>query len=153
MIGERMNVRKDLTSGCIFLATAAIFGVAAAGYDLGTLGRVGPGLFPLILCAILAVLGLAVIAGGLREGAAPMGYFPWRAIILIVGSPLLFVACMAAGVGLVPAAAVLAFVGSFASHTMTLRRAVLSALGLALVTWLVFILGLGITVPAFGPSL
>jgi hypothetical protein len=148
-----MHLRKDLLSGSIFIATAAIFGIAAANYNLGTLYRVGPGLFPLILCALLATLGLMVIVSGLRTGAPTTGNLPWRAIVLIVASPLVFVGCMEVGTGLVPATAVLAFIGSFASRAMTLRRAALCALALALATWLIFILGLGVMVPAFGPEM
>ena len=148
-----MTLRKDLISGCVFLVTAVVFGAAAAGYDIGTLQRVGPGLFPLALCTILAALGLAIVADGLRKDAATIASLPWRPIVLVVTSPVLFVAFIEIGLGLVPAAAILALVGSFASRTMTLRRAVLSALGLAFATWLVFIVGLGVTVPAFGPSL
>jgi len=147
-----MGLRKDLLSGFIFVATAAIFGFAATGYNLGTLYRVGPGLFPLILCAILATLGLVVIGNGLRRDAPTTGNLPWRAIVLIVASPLVFVACIEAGLGLVPATAVLAFVGSFASRSMTVGRALGSALALALIAWLIFIIGLGVTAPAFGPG-
>jgi hypothetical protein len=146
-----MDLRKDLLSGFIFIATAMIFGLAATGYNLGTLYRVGPGLFPLILCTILATLGLVVIVGGLRKDAPATGSLPWRAIVLIVASPLVFVACIEIGMGLVPATAVLAFVGAFASRSMTIRRAFLSALALAFAAWLIFIIGLGVTVPAFGP--
>ena len=148
-----MSVSKDIVSGVIFLVIAITFGVAAAGYDAGTLMRVGPGLFPLTLCVILAVFGTAIIASGLRRDAEALKDIPWRAVVLVVASPLVFVACIEIGLGLVPAAALLAFVGSFASTTMTWHRALLSALGLGVVTWLIFILGLGIAIPAFGPSL
>lgn len=148
-----MSLPKDLVSGAIFLVIAVAFGITAAGYDTGTLTRVGPGLFPLTLCTILAVLGVAIIVSGLRKEAKTLKDIPWRAVILVVASPLVFVTCIEIGLGLVPAAALLAFVGSFASATMTWHRALLSALGLGVVTWVIFILGLGIAVPAFGPSL
>jgi len=148
-----MSLPKDLVSGAIFIAVAAVFGIAAAGYDTGTLARVGPGLFPLTLCALLAGLGLAIVANGIRKNADVLQEIPWRAVLLVVASPLVFVLCIEIGLGLVPAAAVLAFIGSFASVTMTWRRALLSGLALGALTWLIFIVGLGIAVPAFGPSL
>ena len=143
-----MPYSKNLVSGFVFLSTAVVFGIASAGYGMGTLARVGPGLFPLILCVVLGILGLIILASGLHKDAAAFGRLPWRSIVLVVASPLVFVACVGT-LGLVPSTALLAFVGSFASTSMTLRRAAASAVGLGLAVWLVFILGLGVTVPAF----
>lgn len=144
-----MLISKNLVSGSVFVATAVIFGLTSAGYDVGTAGRVGPGMFPLILSAVLGILGIAVIASGLRRDAVAFGSLPWRAIALIVASPLVFVGSVGF-LGLVPATALLALIGSFASRTMTPRRAVLCAIGLGAAVWLIFIVGLGIPIPAFG---
>lgn len=144
-----MLISKNFVSGLVFVATAVIFGLTSIGYDLGTTARVGPGMFPLILSAVLGVLGIAVMASGLRADAVAFGSLPWRAIALIVASPLVFVGSIGF-LGLVPAAALLAFIGSFASRTMTPRRAALCAVGLAAAVWLIFTIGLGIPIPAFG---
>jgi len=144
-----MPISKNLVSGSIFLAAAMIFGIASASYGFGTPARIGPGLFPLILSAILGVFGLIILISGLQKDAPLIGRLPWRSIALIVASPLVLVGCVEY-IGLIPSTALLAFVGSFASNSMTFRRAAGSAIVLALVVWLIFIVGLGISVPAFG---
>src|SRR5690606_22214431 len=147
--GKRfMRITKNLVSGFVFVATAAVFGFVAAGYDMGMAARVGPGMFPFILSLLLGALGVAVMATGLRRDAPAFGGLTWRGVVLIVGSPLAFVGSLAY-VGLVPATALLAFIGSFASTTMTIKRAALSALGLAIAVWLILMVGLGIPIPPF----
>jgi len=144
-----MLISKNLVSGIVFVAMAVIFGFTSWGYKLGTASSVGPGMFPLILSGLLGILGIAVIVSGLGKDAAAFGRLPWRAIALVVASPLVFVGSVSF-LGLVPATALLAFIGAFASRTMTLARAAAAAVGLGLAVWLIFIVGLGITVPAFG---
>lgn len=143
-----MPISKDIVSGIVFMVTATVFGFTAASYDMGQAARVGPGLFPFILSLLLGALGIAVFVTGLRRNAPELGGLTWRGVVLIVGSPLAFVGSLAY-VGLVPATAILAFIGSFASTTMTVKRAALSAVGLAIAVWLIFIVGLGIPVPPF----
>ena len=61
--------------------------VGSLSYDVGTPLRMGPGYFPLLVGAILAALGLAVVAQGFIAGArgralaAGTGPIPWRAVI------------------------------------------------------------------------
>ncbi len=58
-----MTIRapKDFWSGIMFLAYAAVALITAHGYSLGSAGRMGPGYFPMLLSAVLALLGVILV--------------------------------------------------------------------------------------------
>ena len=58
----RILAPKDFWSGVMFCGFAAVAILAAYGYSLGSAGKMGPGYFPLLLAALLAVLGATLIA-------------------------------------------------------------------------------------------
>lgn len=145
---------KDIFAGLIFLGFGAAFGVAAAGYPLGTAFRMGPGYFPLVLAVILALVGLGIIGQALagKGEAGSFGAVPWKAVALVLGA-IVFFGASVRGLGLAPALFVAAFAAALASAENTLLRA--AAIGLALTVFCVaiFSYGLGVTAPLIGPWL
>lgn len=63
-----MTIRsqKDLVAGGLFVAIGLFFAIASLEYRLGTPGRMGPGFFPLMLGALLTVLGIGVVITSMR---------------------------------------------------------------------------------------
>lgn len=102
---------RDLLAGGIFVLAGAYFALEALNYEVGTPFRMGPGFMPLLLGAVLALLGLGVAASGWekpdREKPLPPS---WRGIALIVGVVIFFGATIR-GLGFVP----VVFIGAFAS--------------------------------------
>ena len=99
-----------------------------------------------------AVFGAIIAIRSLFSGPMSIGAIPWRAVILILGAPLVFGLTLR-GIGLVPAVFVMVLIASLADPEFDLRFSLLVSAGLALFCWLVFGLGLGLTVPPIGPWL
>jgi hypothetical protein len=143
---------QNLGAGVIFIAIGLLFGVGATNLDLGTALRMGPGYFPLILAALLVVLGLAIVVSGLGHTVPDRLRVPWRALVLILAAPVVF-GLTVRGLGLAPALALVALISAFASHRMSVALAVGLSLGLTAFCVLVFSFGLGLPLRLFGPWL
>jgi hypothetical protein len=116
-------------------------GAVAAGksYGGGTLDRMGLGLFPIALGALLAILG-ALIAGATvasrREVEPVMSDDPqWVAWNCIIAGPILFIV-LGIYAGMIPAVFACAFVCSLGEDTATLKEslslsAIMTMLGVA----------------------
>ena len=144
---------KDLVSGGIFVAAGAYFALEALTYEVGTPFRMGPGFMPLFLGAVLAALGLGVAASGWQkpdkgEQFAP----PWRGIAMIVGVIIFFGATIR-GLGFVPVVLISSFVAALSSRLNSPLFALMLAVTLTVLCTLIFVIGLGMSVPWFGPWL
>jgi hypothetical protein len=151
----RIASAKDLAAGALLIAAAALFAVLAAGYDMGTSRKMGPGYFPLVLAGLLALLGAVLVVRSLRLAGAdggPIGTVPWRALALVVAAPLIF-GLTVRGLGMIPALVLVVLASAAASPQSRRIEAVLLAGGLALFCWAVFIKGLGLPLQLLGPWL
>jgi hypothetical protein len=59
---------RNLFRGLCMVAIAAIFGLQSLRYPIGRFDRAGPGLFPLLVSALLLLLGVSAV---LRSRFAP----------------------------------------------------------------------------------
>ena len=129
------------------------FVVGSLSYELGAPLRMGPGYFPLLVGAILAALGLAIVVKGLIAGELlPFGAIPRRAVIAITLA-LLFFGFTVRGLGFVPTSAVTALLTAMASSRVRLLTAVAVAAGLTVASTLIFVVGLQLRLPLWGPWL
>lgn len=114
----------DLLAGILFLVTGAfVVGYATAYLPLGTLRRMGPGMFPLLVgCGLLLFGGLLAVPALARRRAMPSPDL--RALVAI----LVGIAAFAASVGrlgLVPAILLLVALVSLASGPLRPGRVIL----------------------------
>jgi len=151
---DRPKSRKDILSGLIFIGFGLAFGVAAAGYEIGSALRMGPGFFPLMLAGALGLLGVAIVVKGVFAAAAdgPLGPVPWRGLVLILGAVAFFGATVR-GLGLGPSLFVTAFLAALASRHNGPVAAALLAAGLTAACLLIFVVGLGAPLRVLGPWL
>jgi Tripartite tricarboxylate transporter TctB family len=141
-----LHLSKNLLAGLMFIA----FGLAgvwlARDLDLGTASDMGPGYFPLIVCALLLALGGALAVTALmRAGEAAEGW-AWKPLLLITLSALAF-AFLLKPLGLV---GTLAVTTALASAAGTLLRPLpLAALAAVLIAVNVgiFVLALKMPIP------
>ena len=148
---ERRSL-KDILSGLIFVGIGLAFGIAAAGYEIGTALRMGPGYFPLVLAGVLGALGLAIVAKGLLSAAedGAFGVLPWRGLVLLTVA-LVFFGATVRGLGIAPALFVTAFLAALASRRNGPVAATVMAAALTLFCVLIFSVGLGVPVPLARP--
>jgi hypothetical protein len=150
---ERRRSAADLLAGGIFVLIGGAFVVGSLGYDLGTPLRMGPGAFPLLVGAVLAALGLAIVGKGLVAGEVlSFGAIPWRAVA-VIALAVLFFGFTVRRLGFVPTSAVTALLTTLASSRMRLLTAVAVAAGLTVASTLIFVVGLQLRLPLWGPWL
>lgn len=144
---------RELLAGGIFVLAGAYFALEALNYEVGTAFRMGPGFMPLLLGTVLAMLGIGVAASGWQKPDTEKPLPPsWRAIVLIIGVVIFFGATIR-GLGFVPVVFIGAFGSAMASRLNSPLFAALLAAGLTVLCTAIFVIGLGMTVPWFGPWL
>ena len=150
---ERRRSFPDVLAGAIFVVIGGAFVAGSLGYELGTPLRMGPGAFPLLVGAIVAVLGLAIVVKGLVAGELiTFGPVPWRAVAVIVVA-VLFFGFTVRGLGFVPTAAVTALLTTLASTRIRPLMALAVTAGLTVASTLIFVVGLQLRIPLWGPWL
>ncbi len=143
--------RSDLGAGAIFIAIGLFFGVTTlAELDIGTARRMGPGYFPIALSGILILLGLVIAAKSVSHDDEALGPLPWRGLVVLLSVPVIF-GVLIRPLGMAPVLALTTFVTAFASRRMSVKAALLLAVGLTLFCVVVFNIGLGLPLRLFGP--
>lgn len=144
--------RHNVIAGGIFIAIAALFVVQGSIYDFGTALQMGPGFFPIVLAVILSIFGLLILIDGLRKPPEIVdGAVPWRGIILICLALAVFGAG-ARALGLVPVVLVCTFMTALASRKNSLLSAAATSLVMAALCYLIFKVGLAVSLPTFGAA-
>jgi lysylphosphatidylglycerol synthetase-like protein (DUF2156 family) len=143
---------KDFWSGVIFLATGAAAVVLAREYPLGSTFKMGPGYFPTVLGALLALVGLATSLRGLWRPGTEVGRFAVRELALVLIATVLF-GVLLRGAGLLAAVVILVVVSAYASQRFRWGASATLAAGMAAFCWLVFVKALGLPIPILGPWL
>jgi hypothetical protein len=146
-------VRKDVLSGLMFIGIAALGLWLSRNYPIGTALRMGTGYVPRLLCWILLGLGVIVLVQGLRrqetapaaEGSELKRLWP----VLVVTASLITFALAIEQLGLVLSVLLLIGIGALAAPGIKAWEAAAAALGLIVLSWAIFILGLGLTIPVW----
>ncbi|MGP9788789.1 tripartite tricarboxylate transporter TctB family protein [Roseinatronobacter sp. NSM] len=140
---------RDIVAGfglTVFGSGAVIY--ALSNYATGTVTRMGPGMMPAALGAMLAVFGLLIAVPAFLQNGTKVDV-RFRALVVLSASILSF-ALMIEEFGLVPSVFATTLIATFAEAKVPATRALILAGATAFVTWAVFILGLGLSIAAFG---
>lgn len=150
---ERASSRRsynDVMSGLVFVGIAIGFAIEGSRYQFRSGVQMGPGFFPMILAGMLAVFGVCTIVAGFRKAEfAPRIPIAWRGAALVSVSLALFGA-FGRSLGLVPAVFLLSTLTAMASTKNSLLSSVLIGAVISLFCFLVFDIGLNISLPTFG---
>jgi drug/metabolite transporter (DMT)-like permease len=145
----KIKSQKDFWSGLMFLATGVVFAVGATNYSMGSSARPGPGYFPLILSAVMAILGAIVLFESLTietpEGD-PVGAFAWKPLIVIVAAIAVFGFTLPL-LGMMLAVPILIFITSLAGDEFHWKGVLINAIILTIGAWAIFVYGLKLTIP------
>lgn len=142
---------KSVLAGLIFMLIAGVFGCAAYRLPLGTMLRMGPGYFPLVLTGMLGILGLITLLNGLRTASADTSVsgFVWSRVVLVCGSALFFALCLD-GLGLPLSVLGTVFIAAMASRRFRLVEGLLLAAAVTLGSWVLFSMLLNLPFRMFG---
>ena len=146
----KIKSQRDFWSGLMFLVTGALFAWGAvANYSFGSSARPGPGYFPFGLGVLLALLGAFILFEALTietEDGEPIGDIAWKPLLVILAAVSLL-GLLLPVLGMFIALPLLVILSSLASHEFTWKGTLGSAAFLAVFSWLIFIKGLGLTIP------
>jgi hypothetical protein len=139
----RIRSQRDFAAGLIFIAIAAFFIVTATNYQLGTINRMGPGYFPIMVGGVLAVLGAVILLRSLVLDGPPIERIGLRPLLLCAASVALFGVTLV-HLGLVAAIVALVIVGAMADKGSRPLEVILLAIFLAAFSVAVFVYLLGL---------
>lgn len=145
----KIKSQRDFVSGLMFIVVGVIFAVGATNYSMGSSAKPGAGYFPLILSVIMAILGAVVLFKSLTietEGGDPIGDIAWRPLLVIVASIAVFGLALPR-LGMFATIPLLIVMVSFAGDEFSWKGVVANSIVLTLFSWVVFIWGLGLTIP------
>jgi len=149
-VTTRIRNPKDFWTGAIFLAFGGAAVLLARDYPFGTTFKMGPGYFPTVLGALLALVGLITVLRGLLRPGTAVGALAYREILLILTATVLF-GLLLRGAGLIVAVVLLVMVSAYASRYFRWGTAVALGAGMAAFCVLVFVKALGLPLPILGP--
>lgn len=142
-----------IAAGLLFVLGACV-AVGAMTYEVGTLRRMGPGYFPLLLGVVLCLLSVLVLVESRfsRVENDPRPTAGWRqharALLLPLGGILLFAGLITIA-GFIPAILGCTVLAGLADRTNRLFELFLIAAAVAAFAALVFVYALGIPVRLF----
>jgi putative tricarboxylic transport membrane protein len=142
------GARRDRWSAAGLAVLAAAYLVANLRYSLDTLAAPGPGVFPLAAGVALLVLAgwqVVVPARG-PDRAAEVASRP-RNPLLMIGLLGLYAASLGV-LGFLPSSFVLVLLAARLMGAPGWMRPAMLALGITIATWLVFVVWLGVPLPA-----
>lgn len=141
------RTNKDLWAGLMYIGTGAIGMWIARDYPFGSALRMGPGYFPSVLGGIMVLMGLYVLALGLRKDHEKIqGNLSLRALIVLPISMVVFGILMEHA-GFIPAMAALIPVSAAAGREFKWLEVIGLTIGLTIICAAGFIWGLGLPYP------
>jgi len=154
---------RDHVGGALLVAVGLGVVAAGLGYDMGTLRQMGSGFMPVVLGALMTLVGAALLATTPWRGAPPPAaesvpggehahlagpVVQWRGWLCILASVAAFVVLGEHG-GLVPAAFVSVFIAALGDRGNSVRDAALLAAVMTVFGVAVFHYGLHVLLPLF----
>lgn len=138
---------RDILGGLLLIGIGGYVAAhAALSYDLGTVLRMGPGMFPTTLGVLLAGLGVLILVPALFRAGPALPRVKLRATVAIVLGLAAF-ALTIRWLGIVPAIFAQTIIVSFADNRLGLAGALALAAGLSIAAVLIFPLALGLPIP------
>jgi len=151
----KIKSERDFWSGLMFLGVGLAFAWGATYYSFGSSARPGPGYFPVGLGLLLALLGAFTLFEALTietEDGEKIGAWAWKPLIWITASVAVFGYALPR-LGMVISLPLLIVVAASAGDEFKPKEALVNAFILTLGSWLIFIVGLKLTIPLWPPFL
>jgi hypothetical protein len=147
----KIKSERDFWAGLMFLVVGIAFAWGATTYSFGSSARPGPGYFPFGLGVILAILGALILFEALTietEDGEKVGAIAWKPLIVILAAVGIFGALLPR-LGLAISLPILVLLSSWASDEFNWKASVINAVVLTVGSWLIFVKGLGLTIPVW----
>jgi hypothetical protein len=149
----KIKSEKDFWSGLMFIGVGVAFAWGASNYSFGSSARPGPAYFPFGLGVLLALLGGLVLFKSLTievDGGGRIGPWAWKPLALLAAAVASF-GWTLPHLGLVLSLPLLVVMAALAGDEFHWKDALVNACVLTLGSWLVFVVGLKLTIPLWPP--
>jgi hypothetical protein len=147
----RIRSPKDFWAGLFFVAVGAGFILLASQYRVGDMHRMGPAMFPILVGALLGILGAIIVLRGLLVDGEPVPPFYARPLGVSLAAIVLFGVALK-WLGLIAAVAVLVLTGAYAARDVRPLENVALAAVMVLFSVAVFVWLLGLPLPLWPES-
>lgn len=153
----RSRIKKDYYGGALMTLVGLVAVMSGMKYHIGELSRMGPGFFPVVVGALMALTGLCIAltarakvpADAVTAGHAHGSGVPdLRGCACIVGGVLAFILIGKYG-GLIPATFSIVFISALGDRKNTIKEAALLAAAMCAVAAVVFSWALQLQLPLF----
>lgn len=142
----KIKAPMDFWAGLMFIAFGVGFMIVARNYAMGTAVRMGPAYFPMVLGALLAIIGLAIFVKSFATNGPRVPPIVLRPMILILAAVVLF-GVFLKPLGLIVSSAILIGLGAFGGHEFKSKEVAILYAVLVVFSVLVFVKGLGLPIP------
>ena len=147
----KIKSEKDFWSGLMFIVVGVAFAWGATSYSMGSSARPGPGYFPFGLGILMALLGAGVFFKSLTTDTADgdkIGKWAWKPLSMITATVAIF-GWTLPHIGMVIALPILVVVAALAGDEFHWKDALINSVILTVGSWLIFIVGLKLTIPVW----
>jgi hypothetical protein len=143
----RIRNEKNFWAGVMFLGFGLFFAGFGRSYTFGAAARMGPGYIPVVLGALLALLGVVIALGALsaRAAAEKVASFAWRPLLLVILPAVVF-GLLLPVLGLIACIILLVIVSSLASPEFRWRATLLNAAVLTAICVIAFVWALNLQI-------
>lgn len=139
-----MKDEKSAVTGFLFLVMGCgLVAYSLATLEMGTVLRMGPGFFPIVVGSGLALCGLAVLVTMGTASQISWSEWPWREIICIVAAILIF-ALTLPYLGFLAACFLMVFVAACARRQTSFLQAATIAVSMTAFCTVVFVWAIGV---------
>ena len=145
----KVKSQKDFWSGLMFITVGIAFAWGALNYSFGSSARPGPAYFPFGLGVLQAILGAFILFESLvveTEDGEPIGKWAWKPLLTISASVAVFAWALPL-LGMAISLPLLITISSLAGDEFHWKDVVINCVVLTIGCWIVFILGLKLTLP------
>lgn len=152
------NLGKDHYGALLLLALGGAVFALGLGYKMGSLNRMGAGFIPVVLGALMVMVGIAIGVTAAPPGQETIAHpLPgdgthtgpeWRGWLCILGGVIAFVVLGEHG-GLLPATFASVFISAMGDRNNTVKGAALLGAILTVFCLIVFHYGLSLQLPLF----
>ena len=137
---------RDVIAGLILLVIAAVAAWQGSALTVGTPRHIGPGMAPIVLSALIALIGVILVGVGVREERTRCDRWPLRGPVFILGGAVVFGLAIRP-LGLAVAGPLLVVVGALASEETRFVEVILFAAGMTVFCVVLFKYLLSLPIP------
>lgn len=138
---------QDLIGGLVISGIGLFFAIYAyLNYNIGSSRSMGPGYFPILLGVALIGIGFIIAVTSWYRTRQDFK-FDWKGSLFVIGSISLF-GISIEPLGLLPATFLSVILSMLPVRGMNTKKRFTVAIGICLVTYVIFVLGLGMPIKA-----